>query len=525
MEDVSLITILRFLVPQLPFIAKTTIWHTLSLSPTSTKWDLKTALLINLSRKAFRIMFAYPISKQQAITLTDPGIKGKLWVSKITLPVPEEEEDDIRKVLLSAVDGLMMMKQGGEEEEEEEEKYSAPGLVPVEAEWTGYRSNADINEPRPDDLSEAEHYSRLMSEVSSDVTILYLHGGAFYLCDPCTHRVLCSNLARLTRGRCLSVRYRLAPQHPFPCALLDVFLAYVSLLAPAPGSFHSPVPASQIVICGDSAGGNLAIALLQLLLYLQRSSSSPSSSSSSSSSSSPNVRFNRRDVPVPLPAGIAVNSAWMDLTRCMPSTVRNAAFDYLPPPLTRTEILNFAACDLWPPPTDTVRGDLYCDTSMLCHPLVSPLAAKDWRGACPMWFGYGQEMLLDEGKAVACLAAQQDVSVVWEEWEAMPHCFALVFFHALPQAKKCLHDWAKFCTEAVDQAGKPIRTTGIRFGAKYKEGEEAEIDVKALGVMNDDEVKMRMKKAMELRAMDHEMDHESETEAEPELQGKISSKL
>lgn len=124
-------------------------------------------------------------------------------------------------------------------------------------------------------------------------------------------------------------------------------------------------------------------------------------------------------------------------------------------------------------------------------------------------------MLLDEGKAVAAKAAQQEVSVVWEEWEAMPHCFALVF-PSLPQAKKCLQDWAAFCTHAVEQVGTPMGTKGIRFGAKIKKEEEM-IDVKALGVMNDDELKMRMKKAMDLRAMDHE--------AETELRGKISSKL
>lgn len=184
-----------------------------------------------------------------------------MWISKVAFPVLEE--DAVLKALTGAIDAL---KTG-------EEVFTVPPILPVEAEWTGYRAGVDSKAPRPD-LSEPEHYTKLMSEVTSDVTILYFHGGALFLMDPSSHRPTCSKLAKLTGGRCLSVRYRLAPKHAFPAALLDAFLAYLSLLAPPPGSFHEPVPAEHIVFSGDSAGGNLCMALLQLILQLHRSSPS-----------------------------------------------------------------------------------------------------------------------------------------------------------------------------------------------------------------------------------------------------------
>ncbi len=90
------------------------------------------------------------------------------------------------------------------------------------------------------------------------------------LMDPSTHRLPTSTLAQQTHGHCLSVRYRLSPQHPFPSALLDAFVAYLSLVSPPTNSFHSSVPPAEIVLAGDSSGANLAASLLLLLLTLPK---------------------------------------------------------------------------------------------------------------------------------------------------------------------------------------------------------------------------------------------------------------
>lgn len=462
--------VIRFLSPSLPFLIKSALWHTFGLSPTSAKWDLRTELVVGFVRRLLSQESPVSVSRLQMLSLRGPVIKGRMWISKVTIPIPEE--DDIRTTLIKVIDDLV----------EGEETYTMPDLVPVEAEWTGSRANVDSERPRPD-LPEAQHYEKLMAEVSSDVTILFFHGGAFFLCDPSTHRTTVAELARLSRGRCLSVRYRLAPKYPFPSALLDIFLVYLSLLCPPPNSLHTPVPASQIVFAGDSAGGSLALSLLQLILQIQRSSS-------------PTIRFHNQTITVPLPAGVATHSSWLDLTRCMPSNTTNALYDILPPRHDRGAIASFPACEIWP--TDPLRGEIYCDTGMLCHPLVSPLAAQDWHGSCPLWFCYGQEMLLDEGKAVARRATRQGVSVVWEEWEAMPHCFAQVLQH-LPVAQICNTHWAGFCEQVVVKSANSgidparVQTKGTWYAAKT--GKEETLDVRNLGDLIDDEIMQRMKAA------------------------------
>ena len=166
----------------------------------------------------------------------------------------------------------------------------------------------------------------------------------------------------------------------------------------------------------------------------------------------------------------------MDLTRCMPSIYANSQYDYLPAPPSPDMIKHFPKDDLWP--TDPPRGDLYCETSMLCHPLVSPLAAKDWKGTCPLWFAYGTECLTDEGRIVARRTAQQGGSVIWQEYEAMPHCFSLIFEH-LPGGVKCFESWVQFMKDVVE--GRPIQTHGLFIAAKTLK----ETSVNVMGLLAD----------------------------------------
>ena len=448
----------------------------------SSKWDLRTELTIRFIRAMLDSPTPTPISKQQQFSIKDSGIKGNMWISKVTLPKPPE--DDVRDILIKAIED---MKERGEE-------YTVSDITPVEAEWTGYRSGVSSNRPRPD-LSETQHYEKLMSEASSPTTILYFHGGAYFLCDPSSHRLTTAKLAHLTHGRCFSVRYRLSPQAAFPAALLDALLAYLSILYPPPGSIHTAVSSSNIVFAGDSAGGNLCMALLQLILQINRSPSAI-------------ISFHGQTVSIPLPAGVATHSPWTDMTRCMPSITENANYDYLPPPITREKAATFPHCEIWP--TDPPRGDLYCNTSMLCHPLVSPLAAKDWAESCPLWMAYGEEMLADEGKVIAARAAKQGVPVVWEQFEAMPHCFGLLL-EGLEASKRCFKDWASFCEAVGGGKSEKLETRGTWFAAKT--GKEKGVDVDALGIWSEEEVKGKMDAAREAR----HLGEEGEAKALPQL--------
>ncbi|WP_338720975.1 alpha/beta hydrolase [Devosia sp. XK-2] len=83
--------------------------------------------------------------------------------------------------------------------------------------------------------------------------VIYYHGGGFLFGSPRSHRTIATHLARTGGATVLSVDYRLAPEHPAPTAHEDAYAAYLWALD------HGYAPAS-IVLSGDSAGGNLALA-------------------------------------------------------------------------------------------------------------------------------------------------------------------------------------------------------------------------------------------------------------------------
>ena len=85
--------------------------------------------------------------------------------------------------------------------------------------------------------------------------ILYLHGGGWIMGSPNTCRLLTIELAKATKMRVLSIDYRLAPEHPFPAALEDCVTVYQWLLS-------NDIKPENIIISGDSAGGNLTLTTL-----------------------------------------------------------------------------------------------------------------------------------------------------------------------------------------------------------------------------------------------------------------------
>ena len=84
--------------------------------------------------------------------------------------------------------------------------------------------------------------------------ILYLHGGAFVLGSPRTHRALAARLAGAAGLRALIPHYRRPPEHPFPAALEDAIAVYAALIEQGqhPG---------RLALAGDSSGGALMLAL------------------------------------------------------------------------------------------------------------------------------------------------------------------------------------------------------------------------------------------------------------------------
>jgi len=107
--------------------------------------------------------------------------------------------------------------------------------------------------------------------------ILYIHGGssntfmlgvhltylsisgAYYISSAASQRLISIPLAKYTDARVFALDYRLAPESQFPGPVHDVAAGYFRLVE------DLNIPPENIVLCGDSAGGGLCLALLQYL--------------------------------------------------------------------------------------------------------------------------------------------------------------------------------------------------------------------------------------------------------------------
>jgi acetyl esterase len=85
--------------------------------------------------------------------------------------------------------------------------------------------------------------------------VVYFHGGGFIYGDIDTHDPVCRGIA--VHGACavVSVDYRLAPEHKFPAAVEDSIAAVAWVAANCATLGIDP---QQLVVAGDSVGGNLA---------------------------------------------------------------------------------------------------------------------------------------------------------------------------------------------------------------------------------------------------------------------------
>lgn len=117
----------------------------------------------------------------------------------------------------------------------------------------------------------------------ADRVVVYLHGGAYCVGSPRTHRAITGNLALHAAARVFAADYRLAPEHPFPSAVEDAASVCIGLV-------EAGVPSGRIVLAGDSAGGGLSVAAALRL----------------------------RDLGRPRPAALALFSPWADLTHRPP---------------------------------------------------------------------------------------------------------------------------------------------------------------------------------------------------------------
>jgi hypothetical protein len=207
------------------------------------------------------------------------------------------------------------------------------------------------------------------------------------------------------------------------------------------------------------------------------------------------IRFHGKDVPIELPAGVATSSPWCDVTRSMPSCYKNAYLDYLAPPSqpsddTPFSTIPFVPDDVWPvsPP----RADIFCNSSIICHPLVSPLAAPAelWKNAPPIWISLGEEGLTDEGLIVARRLHQAGVPLVAEMFEGMPHCHGLLML-GTPASRRFFEGFSGFCRDAV--AGR-VKSAGTLTWLSFKLQSSKDIPIEEACATSDEQAQTLMQR-------------------------------
>ncbi|KAF1836191.1 lipase/esteras-like protein [Decorospora gaudefroyi] len=379
-----------------------------------------------LIEKMTPVLFA-PVSMQQFATTKDTQARGPMWVSRTVFSKPKDPTE-LKAVVREALGDLAPGR----------ERVGDFSIDDVKVQWTSFKPSSRAKEPEPS-ISEQEKYGGMMQDITTDIVALYAHGGFYYSGSPASVRGITLALAQETGGRCLVPEYRLSPQNTFPAAIIDLLLAYLTLLYPSESSMHAAVSPQNIVFAGDSSGGNLVLSLLALVQHIRDHNNG-------------RVPFGGKMVDLPLPAGIATLSPHCDHTNSFDSHRRNKPYDIFNLDLLPHLQPYFPACDLWP--TSPPREDIYCDGPTLLHPLVSVSTAPSWSAANmpPMFFACGQENLEDEAYYLSQRAAKAGTIVQFLQYDALPHNFAL-FIPRLPQSLHVLSRFGSFCREVVKYPG------------------------------------------------------------------------
>lgn len=236
-----------------------------------------------------------------------------------------------------------------------------------------------------------------------DRILLYFHGGGWIMGSPNTCRLLTIELAKGTKMRVLSVDYRLAPEHPYPAALEDCVAVYKWLLSDG-------IKPENIIIAGDSAGGNLTLATLIKL----------------------------RDDGITLPAGGVPISPATDLSYAEEISRLNDIF-----------IKNGE--------TDPILADLgiywwtyiYVAGANSRDPLISPVLA-DLKGLPPILIqASSSEMLYGEIKRFFERAKEAGVDVELQTWDDMVHVFQGFGLNVLPEAEEAIKKIGEFAQKIL----------------------------------------------------------------------------
>lgn len=212
--------------------------------------------------------------------------------------------------------------------------------------------------------------------------ILYCHGGGYSTGSSVYARTLTTKFATSTSMDVLCFDYRLAPEHPYPAAPDDAMKVWNDLMLLGYG-------ARDIIVAGDSAGGNLALSLVLKLKQEGRL----------------------------LPRGVILMSPWTDLTASGKSHVTRAEVD----PVLNADYLKEMTTN-------------YAAGQDLKNPLISPLFG-DFAGFPPTYIQVGDnEVLLHDATMLHKRMVKANVSVKIDVFKGMWHVFQMSPFKTAYEA-------------------------------------------------------------------------------------------
>lgn len=224
--------------------------------------------------------------------------------------------------------------------------------------------------------------------------ILYCHGGGYTSGGLGFSKVLASKLTRATGLDVLAFDYRLAPEHPYPAAVEDAQAAWDHLMRLGFG-------ARDVVLAGDSAGGNMALVLCLRLRAEGRM----------------------------LPGALLLMSPWTDMTCSGESLTERADID---PVLTPEYIY-------------AVR-EAYAGGLDPAQPELSPLLA-DLAGFPPTLIQVGtHEILFSDAERLAERMKAAGTECRLEVWEGMWHDFQM---YPSKSAAQAMQNAAHFLIEEL----------------------------------------------------------------------------
>lgn len=271
------------------------------------------------------------------------------------------------------------------------------------------RTDDRVKTPLPSGLTVEEQTAPvegrwIRNAAGGERVVLYLHGGAFIMRLPKTHTAFAAALCADLKSSAFLPWYRLAPEHPFPAAPEDCLAAYRHLLDAGHRS-------SDIVVMGDSAGGNLALALLHLI---------------------------RRES-LPMPAAVVAFSPITDFAQ-----------------VSATWRLN-----KWRDPMYVVQGVVqpqrhYLQGASPIDPVASPYYG-DLEGFPPTLVVVGGvEAMLDDAVSFVKKAVEAGVPAKVHIWKGMPHVFLLYgFLPETPLARRAVVDWLEAVAPEADPEKQP----------------------------------------------------------------------